>query len=154
MSVNLKSWRFETEQMLRVSVIVPDENARKLMDGILAVTDLKYGDYDSVMFKSSVGVQSFKSLGTGRNKATGAVVSIPCVEVIFVIPAEEELATKVLEVIFDLHPYEEPVIHITPTIRTLHIRGLDEDNPNRFWNSVVSWLPPEQQENDQDETAA
>lgn len=146
MAVNLKSWRFETEQILRVSVMVPEENSQTIMDAVLDVTDLKYGDYDKVMYKSPAGIQSFRSLGTGRNKATGRVVTIPCVEVVFTIPANEDLAARVIEAVFDKHPYEEPVIHITPTTRTLHIRGLDEDNPNRFWNSVVNWLPPEQQE--------
>ncbi len=144
MSVNLKSWRFATENVLQVSVMVPDENAQSVMDAVLEVTDLKYGDYDKVMFKSAAGVQSFRSLGTGRNKATGKIVNVPCCEVVFTIPANEDLSARVLEAVFDKHPYEEPVIHITQTTRTLHHRGLDEDNPHRFWNSVVNWLPPEQ----------
>lgn len=144
MSDVYKSNRFNSERVLRVSVIVPDENSGTVMDGVLTEADLKYGDYDSVVFKSSEGLQSFRSLGTGRNKATEYSVDVPCVELTFVVDDDEKIVTRVLEAIFASHPYEEPVIHVLPCVRTLHIRGLDEDNPNRFWNApAASWVPKE-----------
>lgn len=144
MTIKLTSQRFNTEQVQRVSIIVPDENAQTVVDAVLAQTDLKYGDYDRVTFKSAAGIQSFRSLGSGRNRATEGSVEVPCTELTFVVADDSALVTRVIEAVFAAHPYEEPVIHITPSVRTLHIRGLDEDNPNRFWNAApASWVPNE-----------
>jgi len=50
----------------------------------------------------------------------------------------------VIEAIYFAHPYEEPVIFVETGMRTLHIRGLDEENPHRFWNAErADWVPEE-----------
>ncbi len=134
--------RFVPEDGLRVIVQVPDTDAQKIVDAILAVTDLRYGDYDSVTFKTVAGTQQFRSLGSGRNTATGKVVEVPCVELSVFLPSDEAHATQVLKQIYAAHPYEEPVVFVAPCVRTRHIRGLDEDNPNRFWNGdAPDWVP-------------
>ena len=44
--------------------------------------------------------------------------------------------------IYQAHAYEEPMIFIQNCLRTLHIRGGDIYNPNRFWNRQdVDWVP-------------
>ena len=51
---------------------------------------------------------------------------------------------QVLRSIYASHPYEEPVVFVETCVRTLHIRGVDEDNPNRFWNNEAEdWVPEE-----------
>ncbi|NND19470.1 MAG: hypothetical protein HKN98_12915, partial [Silicimonas sp.] len=105
---------------------------------------LRYGDYDCVAYRTAAGVQQFRSLGSGRNAATEKVVEVPCVEVSFFIGSNEDRAVAVLRAIYSAHPYEEPVIFVEPCVRTLHIRGMDEDNPNRFWNNEAEdWVPDE-----------
>lgn len=136
--------RFTAEHGLRVTVQVPDQNARKIVEHVLKEATLKYGDYDSVTFKTASGVQQFRSLGSGRNAATESVVEVPCVELSFFLENVEALATRVLEAIYSAHPYEEPVVFVEACLRTLHFRGLDEDNPNKFWNSApADWIPDE-----------
>lgn len=139
-----KTKRFVSEKGLRIFVQVPEENKQFIISNVLKETRLKYGDYDRVTFTTTPGTQQFRSLGTGRNKGTENTVEVACVELSFFVEADDQLVSRIIEMIYFAHPYEEPVIFIESCIRTLHIRGLDEDNPNRFWNSKpANWVPEE-----------
>ncbi len=140
----LDSDRFVAEEGLRIIVQVPDSCAQRIVDAVLVEDALKYGDYDCVAFRTASGVQQFRSLGSGRNPATERVVDVPCVELSFFLSGDETGAARVLKAIYSSHPYEEPVVFVEPSARTLHVRGMDEDNPNRFWNGdVEDWVPRE-----------
>jgi len=136
--------RFVPEEGLRIIVQVPDTHTQRIVDAVLTQDELKYGDYDSVTFRTTPGTQQFRSLGSGRNAPTGKVVEVPCAELSFFLGSDEAKAVQVLKIIYASHPYEEPVVFVEPCVRTLHIRGVDEDNPNRFWNSdAEGWVPEE-----------
>lgn len=136
--------RFVPERGLRIMVQVPETHTQRIVDAVLAEDALKYGDYDSVTYRTAPGTQQFRSLGSGRNAATEKVVEVPCVELSFFIGDAEANAVRVLKAIYASHPYEEPVVFAAPCVRTLHIRGLDEGNPNRFWNRAAEdWVPKE-----------
>lgn len=138
----LESDRFIVEQGLRITVQVPEQHAQQIVDAVTEKDALKYGDYDSVTFRTTRGIQRFRSIGGGRNAATPKEVEVPCVEVSFFLKNDEVTAVQVLKAIYWAHPYEEPVVFVEPCLRTLHIRGLDEDNPNRFWNrKTEDWVP-------------
>ncbi len=141
--VPLTSDRFSTEDGVHVVVQVPEPSCQGLIDRILTETPLAWGDYDSVSFRTAPGTQQFRSTGAGRNPATAGVVEVPCVELSFFLPLGDDTHTaRVVAAIYDAHPYEEPVIFLTPCMRSLHIRGRDEDNPNRFWNAPpADWVP-------------
>lgn len=88
------------------------------------------------------GVQQFRSCAGGHNRASDTAVEVPCVELQVFVGASGADLDPVLRAIYDSHPYEEPVIQMIPAIRSLHIRGVDEDNPNRFWNRpAADWVP-------------
>jgi len=141
---SLDADRFVPEKGLRIAVQVPDTQARRIIDAVLAHDALRYGDYDRVVFRTAPGIQQFRSLGTGRNAVTETTAEVPCVELSFFLGGDDANAARVLKAIYAAHPYEEPVVFVTPCIRTLHIRGLDEDNPNRFWNAKAEdWVPGE-----------
>ncbi len=136
--------RFVPEEGLRVVVQVPDTHAQRIVNAVLTEDTLKYGDYDSVTYQTAPGTQQFRSQGSGRNTATEKVVEVPCVELSFFLRGDEVKAVQTLKTIYASHPYEEPVVFVHPCVRTLHIRGVDEDNPNRFWNSdAEDWVPEE-----------
>lgn len=140
----LQNDRFTPQPSLRITVQLPETHSQKVLDAVIPEDALKYGDYDCVTFKTALGVQQFRSIGTGRNAKTERAVQVPCCELSFFLPYDEKVAVNVLKAIYSAHPYEEPVIAIEPCIRALHIRGLDEDNPNRFWNgSPPDWVPDE-----------
>ncbi len=139
---SLLNERFQPEQGLLITVQVPEQRSQRIIDAVLERDSLKYGDYDHVTFKTALGVQQFRSLGTGRNVATEKVVEVPCLELSFFVENIEDRVVDLLTSIYWAHPYEEPVIFIRPCLRTLHIRGTDESNPNRFWNREADdWVP-------------
>ena len=141
---NLENDRFFPDQGFCVTVQVPSEHAREIIDAVLEQDALRYGDYECVTFESEPGTQSFRSTGEGRNSKTDGVVSVSCMEISFFLPADKARTIKVIKAIYWAHPYEEPVIFVTPCLRTRHIRGLDEHNPNRFWNrNTPAWVPDE-----------
>ena len=136
--------RFVPQNGLRIIVQVPDTHAQKIIDAVLVDDALKYGDYDGVAFRTAPGIQQFRSLGSGRNTATEKVVEVPCVELSFFTCSDEARVVQTLINIYSSHPYEEPVIFVESCVRTLHIRGTDEDNPSRFWNNEAEdWVPEE-----------
>lgn len=140
----LENDRFLPENGLRIVVQVPETHAQRIVDAVLVEDTLKYGDYDCVAFRTALGVQQFRSLGSGRNAATEDVVEVPCVELSLFLGNSEAKAVQVLKRIYSSHPYEEPVVFVEPCVRTLHIRGMDEDNSNRFWNNEAEeWVPEE-----------
>lgn len=135
--------RFTQESGFHITVQVPDTHVKIVLDGILEAAPLTQGDYDNVAFKTASGIQQFRSLGTGRNPQSPGVVDVPCLELSFFLPEDTALVASVLEAIYHTHPYEEPVIRVQDALRTRHIPGRDEDNPNRIWMSPeADWYRP------------
>ncbi|TIL98015.1 MAG: hypothetical protein E5Y67_35940, partial [Mesorhizobium sp.] len=49
------------------------------------------------------------------------------------------LAARIVEAIFQVHTYQEPVIRIQPILAS-RSKGLDDrSNPNRWWNTTGDW---------------
>ncbi len=124
--------KFVPEEDMRIIVQVPDTHSQRIADAVLAKGALKCGDYDSITYRTTTGTQKLRSLGSGRNSAIMQVVEVRCVELLFFLGGDEAKTVQVLKAIYASHPYEEPVVIVDPCIRTFHIRGMDEDNSNRF----------------------
>ena len=140
----LQSDRFVPQHGHVIAVQVPPPHAKRVLEAICAEDPLIYGDYDEVAFTAPEGVQQFRSLPGGHNPVTQDTVTVGCVELRVFTAADATQLDKILRAIYWAHPYEEPVILVTPTLRTLHMRGMDEDNPNRFWNNPSEdWVPEE-----------
>ncbi|MGR3617242.1 MAG: hypothetical protein ACU0BB_14515 [Paracoccaceae bacterium] len=138
----LTSDRFHVEAGTRVFVQVPEADAQRVLDAILTHDPLGWGEYDQVSFTTAIGTQKFRVLPSSRNAATENMVSVPCVELQFFTTAQEQALEPILCAIYDAHPYEEPVVQMIAAHRTRHISGLDEENPNRFWNREnADWVP-------------
>ena len=135
--------RYRVETGHRIFVQVPAPHVDALLDAIIQADPLGYGAYEHVSFTTAPGTQRFLSTGAGRNVATPGAVQIPCVEVSVFVAASTGALEAVLRAIYHIHPYEEPVIVLQPAHRCLHRPGLDEENPNRFWNRPAEdWIPP------------
>ena len=132
---------YRTETCLHVRVQTPEAHAERVLNAVAADDPLCWGDYDQVSFATAAGVQRFRTLPAARNQATKTADAVPCVELSFVLAENADLA-GVLSAICAAHVYEEPVIMVTPGLRTLHIRGTGENNPHRFWNKPnEDWVP-------------
>ena len=77
---------FQTAQCHRVCVQTPQMHIAELLAAVTAVDPLLWGDCDCVSFATNVGEQRFRTLPSARNKATGEIVVVPCVELSFVLP--------------------------------------------------------------------
>lgn len=136
------SRRFSIESGTRVLVQVPQEAAGRVLAAMVAVEPLIWGDYDQVAFTTEAGVQQFRSRPGGRNQATEEAVEVPCVELQVFVAKQGQALEPLLRAIYHAHPYEEPVIQLLAAQRCCHLRGMDEDNPNRFWNRPAQgWIP-------------
>lgn len=134
--------RYTTEAGTRLLVQVPEADSQAVLDAILSTTSLAWGDYDQVAYTSAPGIQQFRSCPGGVNRASDTAVEVACVELQVFVAASGAEMEPVLRAIYDSHPYEEPVIQMIPAVRSLHIRGMDDDNPNRFWNRPpADWVP-------------
>lgn len=135
--------RYTTQAGARITVQIPKGRENVVIEHVTRANDLIYGDYAGVSYASDNGVQRFRSLGTGRNMANAQIVEVPSVELSFFV-GDQTGIEPVLRAIYDAHPYEEPVIYIEAVTRALHRQGLDNDNPNRFWNlPKADWVPTE-----------
>lgn len=152
----LKSDRFSTETGQRLLVQVPEADAERVLEAILVADPLTWGDYDQVSFCTALGLQRFRSLPGGVNAPTEKAVAVSCVELQVFTTAQGAELERVVRAIYDVHPYEEPVIQIVDACRTRHIAGADEGNPNRFWNRPdAAWVlaPHRRKQGGQDQKA-
>lgn len=141
MTLSIQSERFEIQQGFEISLQVPPTHTVQLLEAIYRTDTLRYGDYDHVSFASATGLQRFRSLPGGRNAASESVLEVPCEELSFFVGTQEQV-TQVIQAIYEYHPYEEPVIFVRTVQRSLHRAGMDEDNPNKFWNrDPEDWVP-------------
>jgi hypothetical protein len=105
----------------RISTFVPPEHVDALLEGILKVAPLTYGNYDHVAWCSAPGVEQFNPLpgsrlSFGQQKVIEKNRSI---KLEFSIPRDEELLHRVLvDGIAAHHPWEEPVIYVSESLST------------------------------------
>ncbi len=60
--------------------------------------------------------------------------------VTFFVPQDPEKLDKVIEAIFAVHSYEEPIITVQEVSRSRRAEGIDDrDNPNCWWNRGGDW---------------
>jgi len=61
------------------------------------------------------------------------------VELSFELDDDQALLEQLIELIFQVHSYQEPVIRVA-SVLTSRSKGLDDkDNPNRWWNTTGDW---------------
>lgn len=128
----------------QVRVQIPPENVEEVLHAVLQVEPLEYGDYQKVAFRHRQGTQQFEPTANACSGKLG-LIQVPCDEVSFVIPHNQETLSCVIEAVFDAHPYEEPVIQIQSILSTRLRPGAQKDNPRKWWNrSALQWVSPTQ----------
>ncbi len=103
------------ESLFRVQI--PADSVAKLLEAIINVTPLTYGNYEHVAFRYNTGTQQYKPL-VGSKTGEAELTHIPCNEISFTVPKHDELITAVIDAIIESHPHEEPVILIQEAICT------------------------------------
>lgn len=137
-SFETKSVRMEP--LLLVTVQMPVEDVDRVMEHVVKAAPLVMGKYDSNAYQSGAGIERYRPLEGAAAGAESELRKRPdIVEVSFELADDQALLEQVVELIFQVHSYQEPVIRIT-NILASRSKGLDDkDNPNRWWNTTGDW---------------
>ena len=128
------------ENLWLVTFQAPREDVARIMAAVTEVTPLRLGKYDRNAFETATGTEHYRPLEGAAAGAESETRSRPGVaEVSFQLPRDQALLERVVEAIFAVHSYEEPVILVREALAS-RSRGLpDKDNPHRWWNQGGDW---------------
>lgn len=136
---------FETRSVLMepftlLTVQAPGADVDRIMAAVTAITPLAMGAYDSNARVSAPGTERYRPRQGAVAGAEDLVRQRPgVVEISFELPPDRAVIQSVVEAIFQVHSYQEPVIRLGPVLAG-RSRGLDDkDNPNRWWNTTGDW---------------
>ncbi len=110
-----KSAIIQEECLFRVQI--PTDYVSQVLEAIIKVTPLKYGNYKRVSYTCRSGIQQYKPL-VGSKTGEKEVINIVSDEISFTVPNHDQTITAVIDAVFESHPYEEPVILIQDVMST------------------------------------
>jgi hypothetical protein len=128
------------ERLLLLRVFAPEEDVDRLMGHVCEIVPLTQGAYDNNAFQSAPGIERYRPLeGAAAGPETEVRKRPGVVEVSFELPDDQALLERVIETIFQVHSYQEPVIKVQEVLVS-RSKGLDDkDNPHRWWNTTGDW---------------
>ena len=128
------------ERLLLVTVQMPAEDVDRIMEHVVKAAPLTMGKYDSNAYQSATGIERYRPHEGAAAGAENEVRKRPgVVEVSFELEEDQALLERVVELIFQNHSYQEPVIRVESILGS-RSKGLDDkDNPNRWWNTAGDW---------------
>ena len=128
------------ERLLLVTVQMPTEDVDRIMEQVVKAAPLTMGKYDSNAYQSAAGIERYRPLEGAAAGAEDEVRKRPgVVEVSFELEEDQALLERVVELIFQVHSHQEPVIRVESILGS-RSKGLDDkDNPNRWWNKAGDW---------------
>ena len=126
--------------MLLITVQAPVEDVPRIMEHVTRVTPLAMGHYDSNSYQTAPGAERYRPREGAAAGSEDSVRMRPRVcEVSFQIEADQKLLASLVETIFQVHSYQEPVIYVA-SILVSRSKGVDDrDNPHRWWNTTGDW---------------
>ena len=142
----MKDRGFETtsvrmERLLLVSVFAPEDDIERILEQVRAIDPLAQGDkYDSNAFQAAAGTERYRPLnGAAAGPETDVRKRPGVTELSFELADDQALLERVVEAVFQVHSYQEPVIRVRHVL-TSRSKGLDDrDNPHRWWNTTGDW---------------
>ena len=128
------------QPQLLVTVQAPVEDVDRIMTHVAKVVPLVAGQYDNNAFQSAAGIERYRPLQGAVAGAESEIRQRPgVVEIAFQMPDDQTLLAQVVETIFQVHSYQEPVIAVRQVLAS-RTKGLDDKaNPNRWWNTTGDW---------------
>ena len=133
-----KSVRMERLRLLQVFAPVGDVD--RIMEQVCKIVPLTQGSYDSNAFQSATGIERYRPRdGAAAGAETELRMRPGVVEVSFELPDDQHVLEAVIETIFQVHSYQEPVIRVQEVL-SCRSKGLDDRaNPHRWWNTTGDW---------------
>ncbi|MEM9638429.1 MAG: hypothetical protein AAGA94_12335 [Pseudomonadota bacterium] len=144
-SVNILRDGFDTrpidmQPMWLVTFQAPEEDVDRIFDAVVAIAPLQHGKTDRNGYRAPAGIEYYRpreGTPTGAEEDTRHRPGVD--EMRFFLPRDRDLLTKVIEAIYEVHSYYEPVITVAEVLRS-QCKGLDDsNNPHRWWNRQGDW---------------
>ncbi|WP_218940228.1 hypothetical protein [Denitrobaculum tricleocarpae] len=136
---------FETHSMLMephwlVTFQAPVEDIDRIFEEITIHTPLQHGKTDKNGFRTSSGQEYYRPREGTPTGAEEEIRKRPGVdEMSFFIPQDNQVLERVIEAIYAVHSYYEPVVFVREVLRS-RCKGLDDSrNPHRWWNKSGDW---------------
>ena len=123
-----------------VAYQAPEEDVDRIFHEIIKTVPLTHGKTDSNAYVARGGTEYYRPLEGTPTGAEDAVRHRPNVdEVRFFIPRDTVVLNQVIEAIYEVSSYFEPVIFVQEVLRST-CKGLDDkNNPHRWWNKQGDW---------------
>ena len=130
----------EMQPMWLVMFQAPDEDVDRIFEAVRKVAPLAQGNTDSNGYRAPNGQEYYRPREGTPTGAEENVRQRPGVdEMRFFLPRDTNTLREVIEAIYEVHSYYEPVITVTEVLRS-QCKGLDDkDNPHRWWNKEGDW---------------
>lgn len=128
------------EALLTVVIQMPMEDVGRVMTHVCQVAPLTQGPYDQNAYVAPPGIERYRPQdGAAAGPETEVRERPGVVEVSFELPDDPDLLSRVVETVFQVHSYQEPVIKVMKGLVS-RSKGLDDrDNPHRWWNTTGDW---------------
>ncbi|MEQ8832535.1 MAG: hypothetical protein RLW87_22200 [Alphaproteobacteria bacterium] len=130
----------EMRRFWTVTIQAPSEDIPRIMEHVTPVTPLTQGPYDNNAYVTATGTERYRPLAGAAAGAESAVRERPgVVEISFEMAPDPGMLEQVVETVFQVHSYQEPVIKVQESLVS-RSKGLDDsDNPHRWWNTTGDW---------------
>lgn len=136
---------FETESVCMADLILltvqtPQEDVDRIMAAVVGITPLVMGSSDSNAWVSAPGIERYRPRAGAVAGAEEELRQRPgVVEISFELPDDPAVVGDVVEAIFQVHSYQEPVIRLASVLASRSKGRDDRDNPHRWWNTTGDW---------------
>jgi len=144
MSTDLANYRAESGTLAPVWTIEVQtvaDDVDRLLDAVIAVHPLTYGNYERNAAVTAVGVETARPRA-GSTTTThvegfeaGTTETYPMVTLQVSIERDTDMLERVMDAILHAHHYEEPVVFIREAWASRAAYNPANTNPNRWWNN-------------------
>ncbi len=145
MTVNILQEGFDTNPIIMqphwlITFQAPAGDVDRIFNRIAEAAPLVHGKTDMNAYRAPGGIEYYRPLEGTPTGAEEELRKRPEVdEIRFFLPRDTALLDRVIEAIYEVHSYYEPVIIVQDVLRSL-CKGLDDsDNPHRWWNNQGDW---------------
>ncbi|MGB5870395.1 MAG: hypothetical protein WBH04_09350 [Albidovulum sp.] len=133
------SMRMEPVHLMEIQT--PLEDVERIMAAVVAIDPLAMGKaYDSNAFQTAAGVERYRPRDGAVAGCEEDVRRRPgVVSLYFESCGGVEVVARIVEAVYQVHSYQEPVIRVVECL-TGRTKGLDDsNNPHRWWNAKGDW---------------
>lgn len=130
----------EMRRLFLITVQTPRDDVARLLKTVIGINPLAMGKYDSNAFATADGVEHYRPREGAVAGTENEARQRPGVcELSFQIEPDQQKLEAIVEALFQVHSYQEPVIIVREIIAS-RSKGLeDKNNPHRWWNTTGDW---------------